>query len=152
MDQMITDLKAQQADEVKTKTECTSNFNKNEKEIYHTEESLKDTKEKIENLEDTITQLTDEIAGLKAEIADMEIEIKQAGLNRQAENAAFQTEISDQRAVQHILNMAIDRLKKVYGFIQKDEPVSPVQFQPVKKNAGGSPVISMMESIVEESK
>jgi len=151
MDQMIGDLKVQQADEVKTKTECSGNFNQNEKEVYTTEQELKDIKEKIETLEDTISQLDDEIAAATSDIANTKVEIKQAGLNRQKENADYQVEISDQRAVQAILAKAIDRMKAVYGFVQ-DEPVSPVQFKPYKQSAGGAPVIGMMEQIVEDSK
>jgi len=151
MDQMIGDLKVQQDDEVKTKTECSGNFNQNEKEVYTTEQELKDIKEKIETLEDTISQLADEIAAATTDIASTKVEIKQAGLNRQQENADYQVECSDQRAVQAILAKAIDRMKAVYGFVQ-DEPVSPVQFKPYKQSAGGAPVIGMMEQIVEDSK
>lgn len=151
MDQMIADLKVEQDDEVKTKTECKGNFNKNEKELYSTEQDLKDVKERIETLEDTIAQLSDEIAAATTDIANTKVEIKQAGLNRQKENADYQVEVSDQRAVQAILAKAIDRMKAVYGFVQ-DEPVSPVQFKPYKQSAGGAPVIGMMEQIVEDSK
>jgi len=148
---MIADLRVQQAEEVKTKTECTSNFNQNEKEVYTTEQELKDIKEKIESLEDYITQVTDEISAATSDIANTKIEMKQAGLNRQKENADYQVEISDQRAVQAILAKAIDRMKAVYGFVQ-DEPVSPTQFKPYKQSAGGAPVIGMMVQIVEDSK
>jgi hypothetical protein len=151
MDQMIADLKVQQDEEVKTKTECTSNFNQNEKEVYATEQELKDIKEKIEALADTIAQLNDEIEAATADIANTKIEIKAAGLLRQKQNADYQVEISDQRAVQAILAKAIDRMKAVYGFVQ-ESPVSPTQFKPYKQSAGGAPVIGMMEQIVEDSK
>merc|ERR1719225_1276962 len=62
----------------------------------------------------------------------------------------------DQRAVQNILAKAIDRMRLVYkkkeeALVQED-PNPPVQFQPYKQSAGASPVIGLMEQIVEDSK
>merc|ERR1719219_2971573 len=61
----------------------------------------------------------------------------------------------DQRAVQNILAKAIDRMRLVYkkkeALLQQD-PNPPVQFQAYKQNDGASPVIGLMEQIVEDSK
>jgi len=78
---------------------------------------------------------------------------------REKENADFQLEVSDQRAVQTILAKALARMKEVYGssLLQEDggsgdDPTPPVQFQPMKKGAGGSPVVSLLEQIIGDSK
>merc|ERR1719433_1622582 len=59
----------------------------------------------------------------------------------------------DQRAVQNILAKAVKRMREVFkkkeAFIQQEPPV---QFQPYKENAGASPVIGLMEQIIEDSK
>merc|ERR1719507_2645052 len=72
---------------------------------------------------------------------------------RKEENANYQEEVMDQRAMQMILAKAIKRMRLVYkkkeALIQQEPPV---KFQPLKQNAGASPVIGLMEQIVEDSK
>jgi len=155
-DDMIKDLKAEQQVEVNTKSNCKGDLGVNEKETYTTSEELADIQDKIESLEDKITKLEDEIKEMQDQVKDMNIQIKQASLDRKKENEVFQQAVSDERAVQKVLSMAADRLKEVYkspggAFVQQD-PVSPVQFKPTKKNAGGSSVVSLIEQIVEDSK
>merc|ERR1719225_219048 len=62
----------------------------------------------------------------------------------------------DQRAVQNILAKAIDRMRLVYKqkqeALMQEDPNPPVQFQPYKQSAGASPVLGLMEQIVEDSK
>jgi len=157
-DNMIADLKRQQADEVKTKSSCDSNMHTNDKDIYAANETLKDTQDDIEDLETQISELTDAIAEAQEDVSNTQISIKAQGLVRQEENKVFQEEVNDQRAIQLILGKAIDRMAQVYraSLLQTAQAAnpasSPVKFAPTKKNAGGSPVIAMMESVVEDSK
>ena len=65
---------------------------------------------KIESLEAQIEGLRSEIAQANEEIAATQIEIKKAGEDRELENKAFQTTVTDQRATQEILTKALAKL------------------------------------------
>jgi len=159
MDNMIADLTTQQKEEVKMKDECNTQMNKNEKEMFSATEDLKDSNDAIESLADRIDTLSKQIDDAKTEIETTEFEIKKASQVREKENADFQLEVGDQRAVQAILAKALARMKEVYdssllqeGTGSAEDPTPPVQFQPMKENAGGSPVVSLIEQIIEDSK
>merc|ERR1719379_428828 len=92
--------------------------------------------------------LTDAIDALKGQISDTQTEMKKASQLREEENHAFQTEVNDQRATQAILKKALDRLKSFYGFTQMKQPAEGSY----KKNAGSTGVMTMIETLVEESK
>lgn len=153
IDDMVADLKKQQEEEVKFKAYCTAELNDNEKVTYETNQTLKELKAKISSLEDTIAKCVESIEEAQKEIKRMEVELKKVSEIRKEENGNFQEEVMDQRAVQNILAKAIDRMRKVYekkeSLIQQEPPV---KFQPYKQNAGASPVIGLMEQIVEDSK
>lgn len=155
IDDMVADLKDQQAKEVEKKAFCNKEFDENEKMTYTTKETLKDLEDKIAGLESTIDKLTEEVAAAKAEIKDMEVAIKVASEDREKENKVYQEEITDQRMMQAILAKAMERMAKVYdsagkgNFIQQEPPV---KFQPMKQNAGASPVMGLIEQIIGDSK
>merc|ERR1719506_200226 len=118
---------------------------------YTTKEALADLVDKIAGLETTLSKLAEEIAAARKEIADMEVAVKVAGEDREKENAEFQEEITDQRMMQAILQKALERMQKVYGSaLMQQEP--PMKFAPTKQNAGSSPVIGLLEQIIEDSK
>jgi len=155
MDQMVAELKEQQKEEVKTKEFCTAKFDENEKQTYTKTEEKNDAEVNIDGLSATIEKLTKAIEEAKTQVADTKLEVKKASQRREEENAEYQTTVSDQRATQVILKKALARLNQFYkkkSLLQVvQEPVPPVQFKPMKKSAGGSPVISMIEQIIEES-
>merc|ERR1719263_626230 len=77
-------------------------------------------------------------------------EMMKASQIREAENHEFQTCLSDQRATQAILMKAVDKLKSFYGFIQtKQEPPAQGTYA---KNKGATGIITMIETLIEESK
>jgi hypothetical protein len=161
MDQMVAELKAEQAEEVKLKEFCTAEFNENEQQTYTKTEEKEDLERKIEQLTALKEKLTKEIEEAKTTIANTGTEIKKASETREEENAEFQTTVADQRATQTILKKALKALKKVYSLLQQKEALQEAQkkrqtppgggFKPMKKNAGASPVIGMIEQIIEES-
>merc|ERR1719174_2998577 len=53
--------------------------------------------------------------------------------------------------MQAILQKALERMEKVYksAFAQQEPPM---KFQPMKQNAGSSPVLGLLEQIIEDSK
>merc|ERR1719191_1189562 len=101
-----------------------------------------------------IKKLSEEIAAAQEQVAETETAIKKASQVREGENAEFQTTVADQRATQDILAKALGKLKAFYkkSFVQRSAQTPPVKFNAYKTNAGASPVIGMIEQIIEDSK
>jgi uncharacterized phage infection (PIP) family protein YhgE len=156
IDDMVASLKTEQTDEVKKKAYCTAELGENEKQTYKTGRLVEDLKDKVAELADAIQKLEDGIAAAKAEIARLAIEVKKASEARQKENLEFQSEVMDQRAVQTILKKVIDRLTQVFKKREgvaalQDAQTPPVQFEPYKQHQGGSKVVALISTIVEDS-
>merc|ERR1719331_1548633 len=155
---MVADLKVEQEEEVKFKSSCTKRLNENEKETYEKTEQKEDLEAKIAKLQKLIKKLTEEIAAANTQIAETETAILKASQVREGENAEFQTVVADQRATQDILTKALGKLKAFYksakggAFAQRAAQEPPVKFNSYSKNAGASPVIGMIEQIIEDSK
>merc|ERR1719408_936907 len=158
MDKMVAELKQEQEEEVKFKTYCNKELNQNEKDTYNKNEQKEDLEALIEKLTKLIKKLTEEIADHNNQIAETETAILKASQVREGENAEFQTTVADQRATQDILTKALGKLKEFYkgakggALMQKASQEPPVKFNSYKKNAGASPVIGMIEQIIEDSK
>merc|ERR1719443_539345 len=158
MDKMVADLKAEQEEEVEFKLFCDSEFDENEKMTYKKTEEKEDLEAKIESLAALIKKLTEEIGAATERIAEAKKEQLAASTDREAENAEYQQVVADQRATQVILKKALDKLAAVYktqkrgdtALLEKQTP--PVQFTPYKQNAGSSPVMGLIEQIIEDSK
>jgi len=156
MDKMTADLKKEQEEEVKFKSHCTKEINLNEKATYEKTEEKEDLEALIAKLTKLIKKLGEEIASANEQIADTEVAIKKASQVREGENAEFQSTVADQRATQDILAKALGKLKAFYkkSFVQRSagKQTPPVKFNSYKTNAGASPVIGMIEQIIEDSK
>merc|ERR1719456_2087796 len=155
MDKMIAELKAEQEEEVKAKTFCDTEFDKNAKMTYKKTEQKEDLEAKIEELAALMKKLAEEIEEAKAQIEEAKENTKQAGQDREAENKEYQQVVADQRATQEILAKALARLELFYkkkSLLQKGAQTPPVQFNKYKKNAGASPVMGLIEQIIEDSK
>lgn len=157
MDNMIDTLKDEQKNEADYKISCQDKINENEKLRFQTKTTKEDLEAKIDDLDATMKKMAEEIDADTKMIADTQIEIKKASEQREKENAEFQTVVADQRATQNILNKALDKLNEFYKKgsaliqIKKTSQTPPVQFGAMKKNSGASPVINMIEQIVEEA-
>merc|ERR1719443_352917 len=158
MDKMVSELKVEQEEEVKFKAYCTKELNLNEKQTYEKTEAKEDLEALIEKLTKLVKKLSEEIAAANAQIAETETAILKASQVREGENAEFQTTVADQRATQDILTKALAKLKAFYkntkggALLQKASQEPPVKFNSYSKNAGASPVIGMIEQIIEDSK
>lgn len=163
---MMEALKKTQQEEADQKDFCNSEFNQNEKQTHRKTDIKQDLETKIEDLSSLSESLQDAIAALNKQVADMHLEMKKASQIRETENKDFQVTVSDQKATQIILKKAIERLKSVYGAAaasllqkkgaekksskgSKQEP--PVEAKAYKRNAGGSGVVAMIETIMDES-
>merc|ERR1719267_441680 len=131
MDKMVADLKKEQQEEVELKQFCEKEFNQNEKETYENNEQKEDLEEKMDELEALIKKLDEEISDAKNQIEETQIGVKKASQTREEQNIEYQATVSDQRATQTILTKALGKMKS---------------------NAGASPVIGMIEQIIEDSK
>jgi len=158
MDKMVADLKKEQQEEVDLKGFCTKEFNQNDKETYENTEQKEDLEAKMEELQASIKKLGGEIGDAQMQMTETELGVKKASQVRESQNAEFQITVSDQRATQTILTKALDRLKAFYkkaeggaAFSQQGQ-TPPVKFNTFKKNAGASPVIGMIQQIVQDSK
>merc|ERR1719203_2162825 len=158
MDKMVADLKEEQADEVQFKAYCEKELNTNEKTVYDKNEMKKDLQIRISQLETLIQKLAGEIAEAKNQISSTELEITKASQTREGENSEFQIVVADQRATQSILKKALQKLKDFYAkgigkavLAQRGVQEPPVKFNSYKTNSGSSPVIGLIEQILEDS-
>merc|ERR1719287_238136 len=115
---------------------------------------------KMADLTKNIEQLTKDINASKAAVAEMMNQMKRASETREAENADFQTTVSDHRVMSMILTKALDRMKQVYALLQQrgmqpgaphiqtsgthtDPGNGPAKFKKYDQNAGGGRVVAM---------
>eukprot|EP00429_Kryptoperidinium_foliaceum_P041796 CAMPEP_0176105636 /NCGR_PEP_ID=MMETSP0120_2-20121206/53010_1 /TAXON_ID=160619 /ORGANISM="Kryptoperidinium foliaceum, Strain CCMP 1326" /LENGTH=777 /DNA_ID=CAMNT_0017439753 /DNA_START=35 /DNA_END=2368 /DNA_ORIENTATION=- len=156
IDTMHGELKEQQAEEAKFKAYCQKELKDNEKTTYKKSELKKDLVANIDRLKSLVKKLREEIEAAKDQIGVLGVEIKKASQTREEENAEFQTIVKDQRATQTILKKALQKLKDFYEkgmgskvALAQQEP--PVKFTAYKKNEGASPVMGLIEQILEDS-
>merc|ERR1719506_3438869 len=127
IEEMMTELKQQQKDDVKQKDFCVAEFNENEKQTVLGQDTMTDLTTEIETLTATLDTLKKEIKAGDAEIDDTKTQMTRASEDREGENAEFLQTVSDQRAAQQILTVALNRMKEVYGFAQvrASDPTAP---------------------------
>lgn len=169
MDDMVVKLKIQQADEVKKKDWCDSEFQSNTMTTAEQETIKANQEVTIEDLKSSITTLTDEVEQAKAQIADLQLNLQRASEERQQASLDFQQTVADQKATQEILAKALDKLATFYDekellqlrarkFVNsrfathREDPAPPVPQKEYKKSAGGSGVMSMIEKLIYDAK
>jgi len=161
IDDMISALIQEKADEIKQKDFCVSNLNENTSNTNDESRNLSDLNAKIDELDARIKSLASAIDELKAQIAETEVQLKRAGENREKENLEFQKTVQDQRATVKLLTQAMEVLKGFYqkgkkgvAFAQQEPagPPPPAGFKSYANNAGGGGVIGMITQIVNDAK
>merc|ERR1719217_440274 len=162
INEMIDDLKTQQADEVKHKDFCTAELQKNDMDTIAKTDEKKDLDAKIALLTENLASIVDEIAKTKAALKQTKVELMSASMDRVAENKAFQDAVADQRATQALLEKVQVRLAKFYtegspalvqgkAAAKHKQPAPPVQIVEYKKNGGASPVITMLDNLIHDA-
>jgi myosin protein heavy chain len=160
IDAMIGTLKVQQEDEVKKSDFCKAEFHETEMTTAKTEDRSADLQAKEAELESSIKSLEEAVAAAHAQISELQVNLQRANEDRQAENHAFQTTITDQMATVAVLKKASERLAKFYE--KEDEeallqvrsrrqtpPVAQAEYAP---NKGASGVMQMIEKLIQEAK
>jgi vacuolar-type H+-ATPase subunit I/STV1 len=150
IDDMVNQLLAESADEIKHKDFCVAEFNTNAQQTQTKEGEKKDLNAKIADLTAKIEALTAAIDTLKAEVAELQLQLKHGGEDREKANGEFQTAIAEQRATQQILTKA---LKVLEGFFKGASLVQqPAGFDSYKKNEKSGGVMGMIQSIIDDAK
>jgi len=158
IDDMVSQLLKEKADEIKHKDFCVDEFNTNQLQTEKKSREKEDLLALIEDLDLTIKTLTSEIDALKAEVAEMQVQMKRAGEDREKENKEFQQTVADQRASQKLLQAALTILdgfyKKKAAFLQQEPagPPPPPGFKEYKKNEAAGGVTGMIQQIINDAK
>jgi len=168
IDDMLTQLKQEQKDEMKHRDWCISELNSNERETDEGYDQQKALQVENEELTLFLKNVDTEIEASKQQVYETLLELKHAGENRAAENQDYQETIADQKATQVILKKALERLEKFYkkkgaaaaAFIQAHNHGYERQAPPpgfggggeYKKSGGATGVLMMIEGIIAESK
>jgi len=114
IDDMITSLKKEQADEVKEKDSCVKEIRENEKAIALKQRAITELTAFMEEAEATLKTLSKEIVEHKAEVKETQKQMAAASEEREAENKEFQDAVKEQRAAQDVLKKAKARLEAFY--------------------------------------
>jgi septal ring factor EnvC (AmiA/AmiB activator) len=152
IDDMVAELTAQNADEIKHKDFCVDEFNTNAQSTQTKEGEKKDLAAKIADLTAKIEELTNAIDTLKSEVKELQVQIKHGGEDRELANQQFQVAISEQRATQQILTKALEVLKGFYKGASMAQVSQPAGFESYKKNEKSGGVMVMMQSIIDDAK
>jgi hypothetical protein len=162
INEMIADLKTQQADEVKHKDFCNTEFQANEMENISKAQTKKDLEVHIGVLTDKNDTLTTTKATTQDELAELKVEIQKANIERVETNKEFQQTMADQGATRKVLFKALDRLQQFYAdkaLLQKKsqtltlkKQAPPVQVTEYKKHGGATGVVVMLENLITETK
>merc|ERR1719375_1348173 len=169
IDKMVSELSTQQKDEVAFRDECIDNLNTNKRETTAAYDKKASLEAQMADLTKNIEKLTKDIDASKKAVKESMEQMKRASETREAENADFQTTVSDHRVMSMILTKALDRMKQVYALLQQrgmqpgaphiqtsgthtDPGNGPAKFKKMEKNAGGGRVVAMLEEILADTK
>jgi len=167
IDKMVAELGKQQKEEIALRDFCIENLNENEKSTAAAYDKKASLEAKQADLTKTIEKLTADLAAAEKAVADMMDQMKRASETREAENADFQTTVSDHRIMSMILTKALDRMKQVYALMQQRAPGAPhiatsgthtdpgngpAKFKKYETNAGGGKVVAMLEEVLADCK
>jgi len=129
IDEMVANLKKEQADDEAKKEYCDKEFDASEDKKKELDLKVSDSATAIEELEGSITTLTEEIAAVKAGIKALDAAVTEATEIRKTENADYKELKQSDTAAKEILAMAKNRLNKFYNpKLYKPPPVEEPTF------------------------
>jgi len=159
---MLTQLKTEQKDEMKHRDWCIDELNTNNKETTDAYDAQDALGTQLEELTLEVKNLKTEIDASNKQMSDTHLEMKHAGEDRAAENKQYQETVADQKATQVILQKALDRLKAFYSkgsaaLVQAHYRQAVRQAPPpgfggsYEKSAGSTGVLILLEGVIKES-
>jgi len=129
IDEMVANLKKEQADDEAKKEYCDKEFDTSEDKKKELDLKVSDSSTAIEELEGSIATLTEEIAALKSGIKALDEAVTEATEIRKQENADYKELKQSDTAAKEILAMAKNRLNKFYNpKLYKPPPVEEPTF------------------------
>jgi len=139
IDEMVANLKKEQADDEAKKEYCDKELDTSEDKKKELDLKVSDSATAIEELEGSIATLTEEIAALKAGIKALDAAVAEATEIRKGENAEYKELKQSDTAAKEILAMAKNRLNKFYNpKLYKPPPVEEPTFVQIAAHASDS--------------
>jgi len=136
IDEMVANLKKEQADDEAKKEYCDKEFDTSEDNKKELDLKVSDSATAIEELEGSIATLTEEIAALEAGIKALDKAVTEATEIRKEENADFKELKQSDTAAKEILAMAKNRLNQFYNpKLYKPPPVEEPTFVQISAHA-----------------
>jgi len=158
IDDMVTLLAKEQADDDAKKDFCIAELNKVEGQKKELEGTISDMEAEIEELADSIATTTSEIAALKKGLEDLDKSVVEATEQRKDEHAEYTDTAAANQAAVELIGMAKNRMNKFYNPSQYKEPpkaesasfvqVSMISGEFKKSDSGG--VLGMMDQMVKD--
>eukprot|EP00419_Tripos_fusus_P054991 CAMPEP_0172797494 /NCGR_PEP_ID=MMETSP1075-20121228/413_1 /TAXON_ID=2916 /ORGANISM="Ceratium fusus, Strain PA161109" /LENGTH=692 /DNA_ID=CAMNT_0013634721 /DNA_START=67 /DNA_END=2145 /DNA_ORIENTATION=+ len=173
IDDMVANLKKEQADDEAKKEYCGKELDSSEDKKKVLDLKVSDSETAIEELEGSIATLTEDIAALNAGIKALDKAVAEATELRKGENADYKELKQSDTAAKEILGMAKNRLSQFYNpklykpppvveeptFVQISAhasgrgapPPPPETFGPyTKKTEGNNGVIAMIDLLIKD--
>jgi len=122
IDDMVTLLAKEQADDDAKKDFCIAELNKVEGQKKELEGTISDMEAEIEELADSIATTTSEIAALKKGLEDLDKSVVEATEQRKDEHAEYTDTAAANQAAVELIGMAKNRMNKFYNPSQYKEP------------------------------
>merc|ERR1712060_435699 len=136
IDDMVANLKTEQADDEAKKEYCDKEFDTSEDKKKELDLKVSDSATAIEELEGSIATLTEEIAALEAGIKALDAAVAEATEIRKEENADYEELKQSDTAAKEILAMAKNRLNRFYNpKLYKPPPVEEPTFVQISSHA-----------------
>jgi len=115
IDDMITTLKIEQADDNAKKEYCEKEFDATDDKKKGLERAFSDLETSIENANEDIAKLGEEINVLKASIKELDKHVMEATEQRKEENEDFKGLMASDTAAKELMKFAKNRLNKFYN-------------------------------------
>eukprot|EP00429_Kryptoperidinium_foliaceum_P049314 CAMPEP_0176115548 /NCGR_PEP_ID=MMETSP0120_2-20121206/58025_1 /TAXON_ID=160619 /ORGANISM="Kryptoperidinium foliaceum, Strain CCMP 1326" /LENGTH=754 /DNA_ID=CAMNT_0017449783 /DNA_START=61 /DNA_END=2322 /DNA_ORIENTATION=+ len=114
IDDMVSLLGREQADDDSKKVYCEGALDKTEDEKKALEQQIEDHEKSMADAKEGIATLTEELAALAAGIKALDKAVVEATETRQAENAEYKETMAANKAAKELLGVAKNRLAKFY--------------------------------------
>lgn len=155
IENMLTVLEKEQAEDEKKKQWCTSELVKADGEERMKQEELDSLTSTIEELADEISSLDDEVKTLQQEVADLDKAVFMATEQRKKEHEEYAETASMTQAAIGLVEKAKNRLAKFYkpkaasaAFIQiHSSPKKKLQVLQVHRSHSSAPVVNPVEDL-----
>jgi septal ring factor EnvC (AmiA/AmiB activator) len=172
IDDMMANLKKEQADDDSKKEYCEAELDKTEDQKKELERAIEVSSTAIEELKGAIATWTTEISDLKAGILALDKSVAEATKLRKEQNADYKQLMEENKATKEILLFAKNRLNKFYNPKLYKPPVELAQVRAhrtdsdsdaapppppetfgayTKKSEGSSGVIAMIDKLIMDT-